>query len=98
MDGASWERGNEEREGRDSFSDRVVDKMTRKRSKRDEKRRRAMGGGLCRKFVRKCWPGEMESGVVCLFWLNGHPQQAPSLGTGNTWKWERLEIKKEWVN
>ncbi len=37
---------------------------------------------ISRKFVRKCWPGEMESGVVCLFWLGGSPLQAPSLGTG----------------
>lgn len=38
-----------------------------------------MGGGLlARKLVRKCWPGEMESGAVwCLFWLSGHPPQAP---------------------
>lgn len=32
--------------------------------------------------MRKCWPGEMESGVVCLFWPNSHPQQAPPPGTG----------------
>lgn len=32
--------------------------------------------------MRKCWPGEMESGVVCLFWLSGRAQQALSLGTG----------------
>lgn len=37
---------------------------------------------ISRKFVRKCWPGEMESGVVCLFWPRVRPQQAPPPGTG----------------
>lgn len=55
--------------------------------------------------MHNCWPGEMESGVVCLFWLSGHPQQAPLLGTGreryrriNGREEERLEMKKEWIN
>lgn len=37
---------------------------------------------VSRKLVHNCWPGEMESDVVCLFWLSGRPQQAPLLGTG----------------
>lgn len=55
--------------------------------------------------MHNCWPGEMESGVVCLFWLSGRPQQAPLLGTGrercrriNGREEERLEMKKEWIN
>lgn len=32
--------------------------------------------------MHKCWPEEMESGVVCLFWLRGCPEQAPLLGAG----------------
>lgn len=46
--------------------------------------------------------GEMESDVVCLFWLSS-PQEAPSLGTERqgcrrTWKSERLDMKKERVS
>lgn len=58
--------------------------MRGKGGKRDRKRGKERNGwrSISRKFVRKCWPGEMESGVVCLFWLSSRPLQAPSLGTG----------------
>lgn len=37
---------------------------------------------ISRKCVCKCWPREMESGMVCLLWLGDRPRRAPSLGTG----------------
>lgn len=73
---------------------RGMKKRRRTSEKRGQKVTEARGDGrmkegerdgwrsISRKFVRKCWPEELESGLVCLFWLRGCPQQAPLLGTG----------------
>lgn len=73
----------ERREGLTRSKDRVAGRKTGKGGKRDAKKKESDGWrSISRKFVRKCWPGEMESGVACLFWLSGRPPQAPSPGTG----------------
>lgn len=73
--------------------------MDEKSGKRDRKDRDGWRS-ISRKFVRKSWPGEMESSVMCLFWLRSSPRQAFSLGAGrercrgvNRQTRERLKMK-----
>lgn len=91
--------------------------MNSKRASKEGSEQRKMegkGGGrdemrdgwrsISRKFVCKCWPVEMESGVF-LFWLRDRPQRAPPMVAGREGcrgihdkKRERLEIQKQWLN
>lgn len=47
---------------------------------RERERERDGWRAVSRNYVRKCWPGEMESGVVCLFWLSDRPAAGPFTG------------------